>query len=78
MILIIYSHRTKVLREEGRELKDEKLKAMFECVQGLTFLEWQKLKQAIDDNFRNEATKQNNKISMAAPEKLMASYERLF
>jgi hypothetical protein len=61
-----------------RKLEDEKLKVIFECVQGLTFLEWQKLKQAIDDNFRSEATKQNNKIPMAAPEKLMDSYERLF
>ena len=55
-------------------MEDEKLKAIFKCVQGLTFLEWQKLKQAIDENFRSEATKQNNK----APEKLMDSYERLF
>ena len=54
-------------------MEEEKLKAIFECVQGLTFLEWQKLKQAIDDDFRSEAAKQKNKIPMAAPEKLMDS-----
>ena len=47
-------------------------------MQGITLLEWQKLKQAIDDAFRSEVAKQNNKIPMATSEKLTDSYKGLF
>jgi len=64
--------------KEVRETEDKKLKAIFESMQGITLLEWQKLKQAIDDAFRSEVAKQNNKIPMATSEKLTDSYKGLF
>lgn len=64
--------------KEVRETEDKKLKAIFESMQGITLLEWQKLKQAIDDAFRSEVAKQNNKIPMATSEKLIDSYKGLF
>lgn len=54
------------------------MKAIFESMQGITLLEWQKLKQVIDTTFRGEVAKQNNKIPMATSEKLIDSYKGLF
>lgn len=61
-----------------KETENKQMQSIFESMQGISFLEWQKLKQAIDTSFRSEAAKQNNKIPMAAPEQLMDSYKRLF
>ncbi len=47
-------------------------------MQGVTLQEWEKLRQVIDVNFKNEAAIQNAQIPMASPEKLMDSYKMLF
>lgn len=48
------------------------------AMQGITYLEWNKLKHTIERNFERRATTQNNKIQMDSPEELIASYKRLF
>lgn len=56
----------------------EKLKEILASMSGITFLEWKKLSQTIEDYFESEATIQNNQIVMADPERIIDSYRRLF
>ena len=51
-------------------MDEKKMQAIFDALQGITYLEWKKLSFAIDRSFDTEATKQSNKIEIAAPEKL--------
>lgn len=65
-------------REEVKETNEKKLKSILDAMQGVTLREWEKLRQVIDANFKNEVAIQNAQIPMASPEKLMDSYKRLF
>ena len=52
-------------------MMDEKKKQqIFEALQGITYLEWQKLRYAIDRSFTSEVTEQTNKVVIATPGKL--------
>lgn len=59
-------------------MKDEKLKAIIEAMQGITYLEWKKLRHVIERKFDSEASMQRNKIKMASPEVIIDSYKHLF
>ncbi len=61
-----------------RETNEKKIKSILDAMQGVTLQEWEKLRQVIDVNFKNEAAIQNAQIPMASPEKLMDSYKMLF
>ncbi len=56
--------------KENITAEEQRLGKVFEALQGITYLEWQKLSHAIDRSFQSEATKQSNNIKIAAPEKL--------
>lgn len=43
---------------------------IYEALQGITYIEWKKLRHSIDRSFETEAARQENKIEIAAPEKL--------
>ena len=59
-------------------MDETKMTCILESMQGVTHLEWEKLKHAIDTCFNSEATKQRNKILMARPEVIIDSFKRLF
>lgn len=59
-------------------MQEEKLRKILQVMEGISYLEWQKLKHVVDIHFDNEAAKHNNKIMLAATEELMTSYNRLF
>ncbi len=59
-------------------MDETKMHQILEAMQGITHLEWEKLKHAIDTYFNSEATKQKNKILMARPEVIIDSFKRLF
>lgn len=58
-------------------MKDEKLKAIIEAMQGITYLEWEKLRHVIERKFDSEASMQRNKIKMTSPEVIIDSYKNL-
>lgn len=60
------------------QITDEKLRLILEAMQGITYLEWKKLKHVIDRKFDSEASMQGNKIKMASPEVIIDSYKHLF
>lgn len=51
-------------------LDENKKQQIFEALQGITYLEWQKLRHGIELSFQNEVTSQSNRIEIATPEKL--------
>lgn len=59
-------------------MEDKKLKAILQDMEGITYLEWQKLKHVVDVYFNNETAKQNNKILLADSKTLADLYNRLF
>lgn len=71
------SKRNYELRWRCREVDEKKRQQIFEALQGITYLEWQKLSHAIEKSFHAEATKQTNRIEIAAPEKLNRFLELL-
>ncbi len=48
-------------------LNEEKAKLILETMQGITYLEWKKIRRIIDIYFESEATIQENKIQLASP-----------
>ena len=59
-------------------MDETKINRILESMQGVTYLEWEKLKHVIDTYFNSEATMQKNKILMARPEVIIDSFKRLF
>ncbi len=56
----------------------DKINSIIETMQGITYLEWQKLKHVIDVRFASEAAKRSNEITMESPADIMDSYRQLF
>ncbi len=59
-------------------MTDEKIKSIIEAMQGITFLEWKKLKHVVDRRFEDEASQQKNRIKMESPEVIIRSYKESF
>lgn len=59
-------------------MNEEKVKHILEAMQGITYLEWNKLSHVIDVTFKSEASKESNKIEIASPEVIASKYKRLF
>lgn len=55
-----------------------KMNRILESMQGIKYLEWEKLKQAIDIYFDNAADNQKNNILMESPTIIMDIHKRLF
>lgn len=51
-------------------LDENKKQQIFEVLQGITYLDWMKLRHSIDRSFQSEVTNHTNKIEIATPEKL--------
>ena len=58
-------------------MDEKKIDCILKSMQGITYMEWEKLKHVIDVHFNNEATIQKNNILMARPEVIIDSYKRL-
>lgn len=56
----------------------EKQKEVLKAMEGMTYLEWLKLYQAINLTFEEEASRFKNSSKIASPEAIAAEYERLF
>lgn len=59
-------------------MDEKKIDCILKSTQGITYMEWKKLKHVIDVHFNSEATIQENNILMARPEVIIDSYKRLF
>ena len=53
----------------------QKLNTILEAMQGITYLEWEKLRTSIDGYFRKESSKQNNKIQLTGTEDIIEEYK---
>lgn len=56
-------------------MEKEKLKEILQSMDGITYLEWKKLKSCIDQCFSAEASKQNNQIQLAGIEQVIREYQ---
>ena len=54
---------------------ENKKQQIFEAMQGITYLDWLKLRLSIDRSFQSEVTTQTNKIEIATPESLSKFYD---
>lgn len=52
-------------------MTDDKMKEIIASMQGMTYLEWKKVRRLIDGYFECEAAMQNNKIEITAPEDVL-------
>jgi len=57
---------------------DAKIKLIIESMQGITYLEWQKLRHVIDRTYDSEASKKKNEVEMASPADIISFYKQLF
>lgn len=56
---------------------EEKTQKIFDVLQDITYLEWRKIRLAVDRSFETEVTKQSNILKIATPEKLKEFLELL-
>lgn len=56
-------------------LDENKKQQIFEALQGITYLDWMKLRHSIDRSFQSEVTSHTNKIEIATPGKLKRFYD---
>lgn len=56
----------------------EKLNQILDAMQGITYLEWEKLKHCIDICFTRETDKQNRKIQLTGTNEVVEEYKHLF
>lgn len=57
---------------------NEKMRRICEVMQGITYLEWTKLRAMIDRSFDSEAAKATNRLKIAATDELEKTYKLLF
>lgn len=57
-------------------MKEEKLKEISEAMQGITYLDWVKVRTIFDLCFDVEADSLKNKIQVAGVEKIVESFKR--
>lgn len=59
-------------------MRKEKIKSILEAMQGITYLEWKKLKNVIEENFNKKAGNLSNKIEIASSDEIISEFEKLF
>lgn len=59
-------------------MNDEKLKEVLTAMQGITYLEWQKLKHTIDVCFNADVSTATNKMQLADVDRIVESYSHTF
>lgn len=59
-------------------MQKKTVREMYEALQGITYLEWTRLRATIDRSFDTEAAKIKNKLEIAAPDDLEKTHKLLF
>ncbi len=59
-------------------MNDEKIKEVLTAMQGITYLEWKKLKHTIDVCFNADVSTVTNKMQLADVDRIVESYRRTF
>lgn len=57
-------------------MTEEKMRLIFQAMDGITYLEWKKLKHCIDAKFNAEASIASNKIIFAGADEIIETYKR--
>lgn len=57
---------------------EEKIKKIIQAMQGITYLDWQKIKHIIEADFTRKNSAQANKTLIASPDEIIDLYKRLF
>lgn len=55
-------------------MSDQKLESILKAMDGITYLEWDKLKMSIDSYFKREASKQNRDIPLTCDNQIEKEY----
>lgn len=56
-------------------MSEEKLRLILEAMQGITYLEWKKLKHCIDTQFNADTSAAANYVALAGTEKIAEAYK---
>ncbi len=59
-------------------MTEDRMRAILEVMQEISFLEWSKLKDCVDSQFRKDASNMNNKIQIADTDTIISAYKRNF
>lgn len=62
-------------RREVKRVNEEKLRAILKEMEGITYLEWKKLKMCIDDYYVAEVKKETNKIKLTDGGSIVKEYK---
>ncbi len=57
-------------------MNEEKMKEILEAMQGISYLEWTKIRFIIDRVFDSEADNYKRNLQIAAPEKIVSRYKQ--
>ena len=65
--------------QKGEEtMTEENMRTILDAMQGLNFLEWNKLKDCIDAQFRKESSNRNRGILISDTDTIVTEYKRNF
>lgn len=59
-------------------MNEEKIREILTAMQGITYLEWRKLKHCIDTRFNADANAAANRVPLAGIENIVEVYKREF
>lgn len=59
-------------------MTEEKIRLILEAMQGITYMEWRKLKHCIDTRFNADTSAAANRVPLADAEKIVEAYRREF
>lgn len=59
-------------------MSEEKMRLILDAMQGITYLEWRKLRHCIDTRFSADTNVAANRVPLAGVEKIIEGYKREF
>ncbi len=59
-------------------MTEKKVKSILEAMEGITYLEWKKLRLCIDNRFNADTNEAANRVPLADVEKIVEDYKREF
>ncbi len=59
-------------------MAEEKIRLILEAMQGITYLEWRRLRHCIDTRFNADTNIAANRVPLAGVEKIVEDYKRKF
>lgn len=57
------------------KMEEKKILKILETMEGITYLEWMKLRMCIDNYYQSESSKQNNKIPLTGSDLIVKEYK---